>query len=374
MHRYLDLMFEEYKKPKSVYFVVENKGKIIGGAGIAPLENEAETICELQKMYFLPEARGLGIGSQMMEKCLQAAHFRGCRRRTGSLVIRERSCHNENATTVTLNELSALYDVSFIDQFGVLRGGEVAYAGASQALVHLKAQGKTIVILSNSGRSGPYNISRLAKLGFDSTSFDRFVTSGDVAPALLIWSAPREKQKQPLPDNSKWRGPCSCRKAGLLQRGYCRRCRSGHHLRQRNRAYPACGLSRPPAPAAKRGVPCICTNPDVHKLVGETLLPAAGTIAALYEEMGGKVTRIGKPYVDIYRHAHALCGHPDKARIVAIGDSLEHDVIGAATFGIDSALALTGLQAHVSEAALLAQMQEGQIAPRYLLGSFVWIE
>ncbi|MGB3139545.1 MAG: HAD hydrolase-like protein, partial [Aestuariivirga sp.] len=76
----------------------------------------------------------------------------------------------------------------------------------------------------------------------------------------------------------------------------------------------------------------------------------------------------------IYRHAHALCGHADKARIVAIGDSLEHDVIGAATFGIDSALALTGLQAHVSEAALLAQMQEGQIAPRYLLGSFVWIE
>lgn len=70
---YLDLMFEEYKKPKSAYFVVEKNGKIIGGAGVAPLENEAETICELQKMYFLPEARGLGIGSQMMEICLQTA-------------------------------------------------------------------------------------------------------------------------------------------------------------------------------------------------------------------------------------------------------------------------------------------------------------
>lgn len=70
---YLDLMFEEYTKPKSVYFVVENNSKIVGGAGIAPLANEAETICELQKMYFLPEARGLGIGSQMMDNCLQAA-------------------------------------------------------------------------------------------------------------------------------------------------------------------------------------------------------------------------------------------------------------------------------------------------------------
>ena len=70
---YLDLMFEEYNKPKSVYYVVESNGKIIGSAGVAPLENGVETICELQKMYFLPETRGLGIGSQMMAMCLQSA-------------------------------------------------------------------------------------------------------------------------------------------------------------------------------------------------------------------------------------------------------------------------------------------------------------
>jgi putative acetyltransferase len=70
---YLDLMFEEYNKPKSVYYVVEKEGKIIGAAGIAQLENEAETICELQKMYFLPETRGLGIGTQMMDICLANA-------------------------------------------------------------------------------------------------------------------------------------------------------------------------------------------------------------------------------------------------------------------------------------------------------------
>lgn len=70
---YLDLMYEEYNKPRSVYYVVENNGKIVGAAGIAPLANESETICELQKMYFLPETRGIGIGTEMMEVCLQSA-------------------------------------------------------------------------------------------------------------------------------------------------------------------------------------------------------------------------------------------------------------------------------------------------------------
>jgi putative acetyltransferase len=45
---------------KSVYYVVENNGKVVGSAGVAPLENEAATICELQKMYFLPETEVWG--------------------------------------------------------------------------------------------------------------------------------------------------------------------------------------------------------------------------------------------------------------------------------------------------------------------------
>jgi putative acetyltransferase len=72
----LDFMFENYDKPKSVYYVVtdtELKGKIIGGAGISQLQNQDASICELQKMYFLPEARGKGIGLEIILKCLQNA-------------------------------------------------------------------------------------------------------------------------------------------------------------------------------------------------------------------------------------------------------------------------------------------------------------
>lgn len=69
----LDCMFETYSADRSRYFVVEHTNQIIGGAGISQLANEKETICELQKMYFLPEARGLGLGMQMMERCLDEA-------------------------------------------------------------------------------------------------------------------------------------------------------------------------------------------------------------------------------------------------------------------------------------------------------------
>ena len=69
----LNFMFETYNRPKAVYFVVEKDQKIIGGAGVSQLENGEETICELQKMYFLPEARGRGLGIQIIEKCLQSA-------------------------------------------------------------------------------------------------------------------------------------------------------------------------------------------------------------------------------------------------------------------------------------------------------------
>jgi putative acetyltransferase len=69
----LDFMFEAYDKPRATYFVVDDNGKIIGGAGVSQLDNSIENICELQKMYFLQEARSKGIGFKMILKCLEKA-------------------------------------------------------------------------------------------------------------------------------------------------------------------------------------------------------------------------------------------------------------------------------------------------------------
>lgn len=73
----LDYMQQTYAIARACYFVVELDGEVVGGAGIQQLENEAETICELQKMYFLPLARGKGIGSALMQSCLEFAQAQG---------------------------------------------------------------------------------------------------------------------------------------------------------------------------------------------------------------------------------------------------------------------------------------------------------
>ena len=69
----LDTLYEEYQFRKAIYYVIEKDGEIYGGAGIKQLDNFEGNVCELQKMYFLPEARGIGFGSKMMEICLQKA-------------------------------------------------------------------------------------------------------------------------------------------------------------------------------------------------------------------------------------------------------------------------------------------------------------
>ncbi len=73
----LDDMTATYDDRGNVYFVVEEGSKIIGGAGIAPLAGMEFEICELQKMYFLPEARGRGIGVAMIDRCLEFARKNG---------------------------------------------------------------------------------------------------------------------------------------------------------------------------------------------------------------------------------------------------------------------------------------------------------
>ena len=66
-------MYESYQSSRSIYFVVEENNKILGGAGVNQLKNGDINICELQKMYFHKSIRGRGIGDKMIELCLNFA-------------------------------------------------------------------------------------------------------------------------------------------------------------------------------------------------------------------------------------------------------------------------------------------------------------
>lgn len=69
----LDDMYHAYTKEKHSYWIVLKNETILGGAGIAPLQGGPANVCELQKMYFAPEARGVGMGKRMMTQLLQLA-------------------------------------------------------------------------------------------------------------------------------------------------------------------------------------------------------------------------------------------------------------------------------------------------------------
>ncbi|ADO74922.1 GNAT family N-acetyltransferase [Stigmatella aurantiaca] len=75
----VDRMSAAYSRPGHAYFVLEQGGRVAGGGGIAPLAGNTDGVCELQKMYFLPEARGQGQGERMLRQCLAFAREAGYR-------------------------------------------------------------------------------------------------------------------------------------------------------------------------------------------------------------------------------------------------------------------------------------------------------
>ncbi|MFN0191150.1 MAG: TIGR01459 family HAD-type hydrolase, partial [Aestuariivirga sp.] len=113
----------------------------------------------------------------------------------------------------------------------------------------------------------------------------------------------------------------------------------------------------------RQRIPAICCNPDKLMLTRHGLLPGPGAIAQIYADMGGHVTWVGKPYRAIYDHALALLGNPK--RILCIGDSAEHDVVGGRAAGLSTLLILTGVSQGLDTATLSPQ-------PDYVMDAFKW--
>lgn len=270
-----------------------------------------------------------------------------------------------------IRDLAERFDSFFLDQFGVLHDGTAPYPGAVDALVRLKQAGKTIVLLSNSGKRSAPNEARLLKLGFQPGSWDHFLSSGEVAWRMLATSmdakdaAPRRCLLVARDgDRSAVEGlPVRLTESGddvdivLLSASEGDRYELDHYREML-------------APAAARKVTCLCTNPDKIMLTPVGPRFGAGRIAELYAELGGPVTWIGKPFPEIYAAAKALLAHP--GRIVCVGDSIEHDIAGGAGAGLKTALVTTGILETSSDDDKARLFAEHGATPDFLLPSFAW--
>jgi len=275
----------------------------------------------------------------------------------------------------TIDGISTLcdrYGTFLIDQFGTLHDGGRAYGDVLATLRRLKAANRRVILLSNSGKRAAANIARLSALGLTPDAYDGILSSGELAWRMLKDGA--------IPAA---RGLDTCL---LLARDGDRSVIEGLDIRVVGAAEAQVVLIAGSegerislaqyadllAPAARRGTPCLCLNPDKIMITPEGLAFGAGRIGELYEELGGRVVWIGKPHRAIYDVALGKAGDPDPADVIAIGDSMEHDIAGARAIGAASALVRTGIAADVSDAAIIAAASRYGAAPDFVLDAFRW--
>ena len=130
--------------------------------------------------------------------------------------------------------------------------------------------------------------------------------------------------------------------------------------------------------ALARDLPLVCTNPDLVSIEGGRHVDGPGAFARRYEMGGGEVRWVGKPWPAIYRAA--LAAMPvARERILAVGDSMDHDIEGAAGMGIAAALVTGGVhraafEGATTSATCLERLEtlagESAVRPRFLLRRF----
>ena len=246
-----------------------------------------------------------------------------------------------------ISALADRYEGFLLDQWGVIHDGRRALPEALAALAELKRRNKRLVVLSNSGRRAELNRRRLVDLGFNVAIFDAVVTSGEAAWQLL------RHRTQPgfaelgtrcvLFTINDDRGVVEDLGIEVVD-----------EPEQADFLFTT-GLQIPPLSlddyravlerAVARQLPMVCSNPDRVAPSGGELVVAPGTVAAMYEQMGCKVLYVGKPHAPIYGACLDALDGLDRTEIVAVGDSLEHDIQGANGMGIASCFLTGGIHA-----------------------------
>jgi len=234
-----------------------------------------------------------------------------------------------------LADIAGRYDAVLSDVWGVIHNGVAAFPEAVEALRRFRQEGGRAVLITNAPRpSGPI-VAMLDQLGVPRDAYDAIVSSGDVTRTMIA----RYRGKAihhvgpPTADDALYEG-FDLRRTGpeeaeaVVVTDLDTDDDTPEMYRERARLWLA------------RKLPMICANPDRVVEHGDKIIYCGGALGDLYSAMGGMVHMAGKPYPPIYEEAFALAeraagGSLDKARVLAIGDSVRTDAAGAAQFGVD---------------------------------------
>ena len=250
-----------------------------------------------------------------------------------------------------------------LDQFGVLHDGQKLYPGAREAVEYLHREcGLRVLIVSNSSRRSSGALRNLEKKGIDITCIEDVITSGEVTWSALS-AAPREDAFRGLRRcvHFTWGDRGAISLEGLDVEVVGRDVgRADFILAHGTEAVgtadgpSACSLDEMNAlleQAAGAGLPMLVANPDLVTVDGPELRVMPGTLARHYERIGGgAVYRMGKPDRRIYEEALRMLGL-EASEMIMIGDSLEHDIFGAASMSIDSIFIAGGIHKDVAMTA-----------------------
>ena|SRR5690349_10562968 len=236
----------------------------------------------------------------------------------------------------SIAELPSTCEAWIVDVWGVMHNGARAYAAASEACRRFRRGGGIVVLLSNAPRPFRAVEHQLAALGVDPQSYDGGLTSGDVTRGLLeAWSGRSLLHIGPERDKGLFEGlTARLSTPDAAEAIVC----SG--LWDDSRETPANYEALFEALAARR-LPMLCANPDLVVERGDKLVYCAGALAALYAQKGADVLFAGKPHLPIYEHTFAaldrLAGRAlARERILAIGDGIDTDLLGAHRAGLRS--------------------------------------
>ena len=271
----------------------------------------------------------------------------------------------------SIKEIIHKYENYIIDQWGVIHNGEIAYKHAIDTIDYLKRKNKNLFIISNSSKRKKSSEEKLPKLGFDKSSFTNVQTSGE-----MIWKFIHDKHKK-----DEYKKKCfhiydDTKEDGLLFREVLNL--SFVDIIDDADFILACTpfINLQPIDyipildkAINQRLIMYCANPDFETIQNDNNknIFCMGAIAEIYNKMGGEVIILGKPEKEIYIETTKY-SNLDKAKTIAIGDSIFHDIKGANNFSIDSILVKSGIHKDLKTINILCENH--QIQPTYLINDF----